>query len=50
MREEGFVDGIEDTWKDDGEIIGNDINEFEKELEDDLPSSPFRFWSNGWWD
>lgn len=32
MREEGFVDGIEDTFKDDEEALENDVGEFETEL------------------
>jgi len=45
LREEGVVDGIEDTWKDDGEAISADIDEFEEELNDDLPK-----YSSYWWD
>ena len=32
MREEGFVDGIEDTIKDDENALENDVGEFETEL------------------
>ena len=47
MREEGFVDGIEDTFKDDEDAIITDIGDFEQELKDDIPNESKVFHMKG---